>query len=142
MRDRHLFLDRLDHVGGIGADARQRHAQYHFLAITRHRAEAQGGSLLDGRHITQINRRAVDRLDHNVAEIALAGNEAQSPHQILFESEVHVLAAHLTVVGLDHRHDVLVTEPVFDEPQRIDHHLELTFLTAPRHHVVDAGRGA
>jgi len=80
--------------------------------------------------------------DQNAADVFRIGHQTQATHQVLFTMEVDVLAANLPVVGGNGRHHLLVAKAVFDEAARIDEHLELLLIAAPRENVIHTRRGA
>ena len=142
LRALQLLLDRLDHLLGVLADARERDAERHFLAVARHRAEARCCAFHDLGEVAHVDRRAFTRGDHHVAQVLRVAHPPQPAHQILLGAGGDELASDLPVVGVQRFHHFLEGHAVFHQPGRVDQHLELLLVSAPRGDVVDARRGA
>ena len=103
--------------------AANRDAEHGLAAVAGDRAEAQGRALRHACHVADRHRHAAVLGDDDAFDVAGAAHQAQAAHQVLLPAQVHVLAAHLAVVGGQRLHDVLEAEAVLDELLRIDEHL-------------------
>jgi hypothetical protein len=121
----------VDDLLRIRTDACEGHAEYHFLAITRDRAEAQRRRLLDGCNITQIHRIAIAHFQDDLAEFLFILCKTETTDQVLFLAKIDVLAAYLRVVRVDRIHHLAEREVVLDQLERFDNGLVLALLTAP-----------
>ena len=126
-----LGLDRIHDIFGVFADARQRHAEHHLLAVAGDGAGARRAGFGDLGHVAHVYRGSVLALQHDVADVLCVLHQTQPAHQVLFAADVDEVAADLCVVGLQRFDHILEAELVRDQLQGIDAHLVLLFLPTP-----------
>ena len=142
LRHSQLGLDGVHHGLRVLVDARQCDAQHGFLAVLGDRTKPWCRRLLHLRHIAHVDRRAIAFGDDDARDVLGAAHQPEAAHQVLLGPQVDGLAAHLLVVRRQPLHHLLERQAVLDELARVDLHLVLLLVSAPGHHVVDAGCGS
>src|SRR6185369_2532980 len=112
------------------------------LTILSDRALADLVADLHSSNVADSNRRAVARVEHDVADILDVFDQTKAPNDLLLVAVLDEVGARVLIIVLDGFEERLERDVVANQRHRIDDYLILLDVAAKAEHVGDARHGA
>jgi len=103
----HLLVHGLRHRAAVLADEHEHRAQHHFAAVVRGGAGAQFAPHPNVGHVAHPDRHTARAAEDDIANVLQRLDLPGRPDQILLAALFDVARAHVAVVAVQRRHDVL-----------------------------------
>src|SRR6185369_3624251 len=140
---RYFFLDALDHLLRVFVDALENDSGNDFsLTILSDRALADLIADLHSSNVADSNRRAVARVEHDVADILDVFDQTQAANDVLLVTVLDEVGARVLIIVLDGFEERLERDVVANQRLLIDDDLILLDVAAKAEHVGDARHSA